>query len=246
MKWLVLIVSLFFSTNAYAGVCISFACVKAEAKGLPEIAEAMKQWSYMLPQLNQDFHAGVKDDLLLMDHIAENAILRLDRMAQDNINLSGEEARSIISFAVSEINKAGSFALHNYQKALFETECSAENIIETVAGRFRIWPFSTSTVKGRDFSGKKLKIKFDKESKYGKKEARYKLYTAILASGMDTTSIEKLEETALNRQTIAYELHCLSRATHGVERMNDSHHFSNLQIARRDYQAIRTIRRQRM
>lgn len=234
------------AASADSPLCL-VGCVRAEVGGLPEIADALKQWARLLPGLNERFHENVRDDLQAMDAVATDLVDKLDRTFGKNLDRTSEAVRKLISDAADKINAIGDHALSNYNQALFSTECTVESITDIFADKIKegipqfqwlrsLFGEKFNVFKSTDFNGKAIEVSFDPESRTDRFQAAYDLMTLKLASATEDTKLSTYLAIALDRQRLAYSYYCDVRASIGEP--GAGHVYESLQTARREYRAL--------
>lgn len=230
--------------HADSPICV-LACVKAEAKGLSQLADALKYWAKVLPQINEQFHDGVRQDMIQMESVASNLINELDRTAKSNVDYTNASVRALIDNAVDKINQIGESALLTYKKALYETECFSKSILGNIkdaiddvvpSGQWirSLFGYKYYTLKTIDLSGKEISENYDPKSKSDRFQAGFRLYSRKFESGNGDTPIQSLQDIALDRRLWSYAFYCEIRASSG-DIKDSGHIYDRLQEARRDY-----------
>jgi hypothetical protein len=246
-----LLVFPFGRAEASSPLCLA-GCVKAEVGGLGELADALKEWARLLPGLNERFHEKVQDDLRLMDDIASGLVDRLDRTYGKNLDLTDQRVRSLIDYAVKQVNDIGNKALLAYRKVLFETECSTEAILAKLGEKIdeyipsfqwireALFGEKFNVLSTADLQGVPIKVTFDPNSPTDRYNATYKLLTLKLNSATDGAAVNRLQAVALDRQTLAYGYYCKTRASAGSD-VDMGHVYDDLQLARQEYRTLSSL-----
>jgi hypothetical protein len=254
VRALLLAMLLLFSfgrAEASSPLCLA-GCVKADVEGLGELADALKEWARLLPGLNEKFHEKVQDDLRLMDDIASGLVDKLDRTYGKNLDLTDQRVRSLIEYAIKQVNDIGNSALLTYKRALFDTECTTESIaailgdkIDEYIPSFR-WIRETffgeqfNVLSTSDLQGAIIKVTFDPNSPTDKYNATYKLLTQKLNSANEGATVSNLQTVALDRQRLAYSYYCKTRASAGSV-VDMGHVYDGLQTARQEYRTLSSL-----
>jgi hypothetical protein len=251
-KIIALIIAIGFFTgssmpcSADSPLCLA-GCVRAEVKGLPEIADALRQWAQLLPALNEQFHEKVQDDLRAMDLVASDLVDKLDRTYGKNLDRTTDAVKQLIADATNKINSIGDHALKIYNEALFSTECTVVSITDIFANKIEesiprfqwirsLFGEKFNVYKSTDFNGNTIDITFDPDSRTDRFQAAYNLMTMKLASATEDTKLENFLAVALDRQTLAYSYYCDVRSSIGAS--GTGHVYEFLQTSRKEYLAL--------
>ena len=211
-------------TLASSPLCLA-GCVKAEVRGIGELAGALRDWAELLPELNVQFHEQVRQDIQSMDIVARDLVDQLDRTYGKNLDLTNSAVRSLIDHAVLRINELGKSALASYRQAPVDTECTTVSLATIIRKNFEEVVPNFQWIRGLfgekfnllqtvDLTGNVIEVSFDPTSDTSRFAAAYELSTIKLESARDDTKLLSVLDIALERQKLAYSYHSQIQGQH--------------------------------